>query len=263
MKMKRKEAIAQYRAAHRDAIEHYDFDRAKLIMAEIKKLSSIDVKKERKMDLIHQEFDLIQNVKQRKQSNYVLKSQEIKSRYQNSLDMILYQHENRVKKLREERKIALERERNRPVHEADDLLLRAKYLGQAQQYENAKILYAEACYIREMTKKKRIEACKRLFREHLQKLKEKKESELKILLDKMINSYQQLEVRRFHDDIVMENKERAWKSKAGYVPDFVSSYDTVRPPNLDFSLPRKRRSASVTRKKRNSSNHLVSNFAQI
>lgn len=219
--MDRNEIIMQYRAAHDEAIENYDFDRAHKIMKAIRDLyiKEGNEKYYHQMDLIAQQLQIVQNQKLNEYSNYIVQHESIRRKYLIRFNRILEKHDQQIRELMEERRLALEREKTRPVPEANDLFSRSKLIGKVDhQYENAKILFREGCQVQKMITARRIRACSHIYREQQRLIEEKQNQELRVFLDRIINDFQQLERKHFQTRIVLNNRERIKECKGGCWP---------------------------------------------
>ena len=219
--MERNRLLLQYRAAHNNAIRNFDFDSAREIMAEIRRLQMEGIFEEyyQQMDKYSKQFQTIQGQKEQAFSNYLNEHEQIRQKYLERFHAILQKHEKQINDLQEDKRAAIEREKTRPVPEALDLFNRAQLIGRVDhQYENAKILYNEGCYIRDLITRRRIKACSDLYKEQQDQLEMKQNQELQVFLDRIINEFQQFECKHYHHSIILNNRERIKECKAGCWP---------------------------------------------
>ncbi|OHT16191.1 hypothetical protein TRFO_13344 [Tritrichomonas foetus] len=251
MSADRNDLILQYRAAHDDAIENYDFDRAKMIMREIQKMSTKHSSNFTEMGKIARQLQSVRGQKMNEYSDFVCQHEEIRLKYLQRFHQILEKHDSQIKNLRDEMKSAISREKRRPVPEANDLFLRAKLLGRSHQYENAKIIYNEACYVHNLVTERRIRACRKLYREQQMQIEDKQNQELKVFLGRIVNDFQQLEVGHFRNAVILNNRERIKEFKAGCWPPENYSVGPFHVRPTAYPVKTRRRAASATRTKRN------------
>lgn len=219
--MDRNEIIMQYRAAHDEAIENYDFDRARKILEATRRLYIKEANENyfRQMDIIAKQLNNVQGQKLNEYSDYIVKHESIRRKYLYRFNKILEKHDRQIRELIEERRLALEREKSRPVPEANDLFSRSKLIGKVDhQYENAKILFKEACQVQKLITSRRLRACKQIYLEQQRQIEEKQNQELRVFLDRIINDFQQLEKGHYLNRVVLNNRERIKEFKGGCWP---------------------------------------------
>ena len=192
--MTQKNQIQTLREQRRIATENLDFQKAREIDNQIELL---------KADTSKPDYSKVHRIRKRKQlvkqrcieeaTNFVENSAQLKGRYATLFDNLKAKQKEELKQLREEKRVALQREMDRPIPLARERLMKAIILGKTRQFDEAERLKQQAIEITKNELPIRLEQCKRTYDYLAEKMKQRHAKEQLSLLQKFSNDFLQME----------------------------------------------------------------------
>ena len=190
----RRDQIQKLRHQRRVANENLDFQKAREIDNQIEELKKVTIKPD---------YSKVRQIKQRKQqikqrcideaTNFVENSAQMKEKYQILFDNLKAKQKEELNQLKEEKKVALQREMDRPIPLARERLMKAIIMGKTRQFDEAEKLKQQAIEITKNELPVRLEQCKRTYQYLTEKMKQRHAKEQLSLLEKFSNDFFQLE----------------------------------------------------------------------
>jgi hypothetical protein len=222
--MDKQDQIAILRREHEDAVERYDFKRARNITTQINTLRSaittesrsskfgrFDFAVDEREEQILGEWEL---TKAQLMQEQVDLQQTFHERYQHIQD----QYAEQLRKISLRHTIALEREASRAVPEADKLFARSKQCARALKYELAESAFKEATQIKEQILQQRRENCNAAYTRSESLAKQNLEKELNLLAFKQEAAFQNHNQKKMQFENVIEKKKIVGQSKVNQRP---------------------------------------------
>lgn len=250
-KMNKDEQITLLRTEHANAINSFDFDRAEVIMNQIRRLQN-EIKREqaqvsdRTFD-IDEQREIIMGESAKQSATLMQQRVELQKKYHQRYKRMQKQHTDEQTELANQHTMALEREASRPIPEVEKLLNESKVKGRAHAYAEAKAIYQEAMRIKERVINERKNVCNAEYDRQKQKMLSRQKKEMELLTEKQETAIKELDQRHEAQENLLKNRMKIKERKAA---------QPVTPRKVMMQASpavRKRRSASVTRSQRTGS----------